>query len=52
MWHCGSVDRMKGAYSLLDQTIATQQLKALIELCLVFTADPYREEVLQCAISY
>jgi hypothetical protein len=51
-WHTGSVDRMRNVHSLLDPTESPDQLKQLIELCLKFCDDSYREEVLQYAISY
>ena len=52
MWHNGGVDRMKGVHSLLDQRVAVDQIEQIIELCLEYTTDQYKEEVLLYAISY
>ena len=52
MWHTGGIDRVKGVQSLLDQTIAPSQLEEMIGQCLVFAADPFKEEVLQYSVSY
>ncbi|MEK6438931.1 hypothetical protein [Pseudonocardia sp. T1-2H] len=51
-WHCGGVDRMRNVHALLDETEAVDQLEQIVARCLDFTADEYREEVLQYAISY
>jgi hypothetical protein len=51
-WHTGGVDRMRTVQSLLDQSEAVAQLSGIVGGALEFAADPYREEVLQYAISY